>query len=390
MLVGMVFSPVILSLGTILTVTIVITGSHATLNDYWRWSLRKALRSSLFWGMAGLYLIMFYNMGLTEDWDYFLGRLRIKVPLLLLSLSLTGLSTERSVGWLDRRVRLWLTGGMALVLAGILVNYALNFADINDMIRRGQPMPVPRGNHIRFSLLVAIASVIGVDGWLRYRDRWLLLMGIFLFVALHLLAVRSGLATAYLGLLVLATWWALRRGNFRLLLGVVAGLTILPVVAYLAVPSFRTKMQYMRYELLHRDVQQDRGQYSDAGRFTSIRLGLEVWREHPLIGVGYGNVSQAMERRFAETLPGLPAMRPHNQFVSALVGGGVIGLAITLACFLAIGFGGGRWRDPLFFALWAMLLASCLVENTLETSVGVTLFTLTLLLFAYPPWRKPG
>ena len=57
-------------------------------------------------------------------------------------------------------------GGCVLLMIGlallILTNYALNWEAINQAIREGQSVPVPR-NHIRFSLLVAITSLIALD-----------------------------------------------------------------------------------------------------------------------------------------------------------------------------------------------------------------------------------
>ena len=390
MFIGMVFSPVILSLATIVAIA-GLTLEGRRLDWQWYTPLRGLVRDPLFWGLVGLYLVMFVSSWLTEDWGYLLERLRIKLPLLLLPVAWARVAFDRSGGeQLATGARRLLCGFVALVVAGVLLNYGLHFAEINAGMVRGQPLPVPRDNHVRFSLLVAISSVVGLHGAYRYRDRWLLVMGSFLFVALHLLAVRTGLITAYLGLTVVVVWAGTQDGKHKAVILSLLGLVALPTLAYLTVPTFRAKLQYTRYELLHRNPADDPAEYSDEGRLTSIRIGLAVWRRHPWWGVGYGNLQQVMDEQYARYVPGTPGKRPHNQFVSALAAGGLVGGVITLGCFALLGWGGGRWRDPLYFALWTMLTASCLVENTLETSVGVTLFTLTFLLFGYPPYRKPG
>ncbi|WP_104420564.1 O-antigen ligase family protein [Neolewinella xylanilytica] len=391
MVVGMVLSPVLLSISIIVTAVVAVLGLDRGRNSTWREYFPAFLRGSLFWGLTGLYLYLIFLAPQTFDWTYYLERLRVKLPLLILPIAWAGIPFWYG----DHYTRQWearslLIGFVTVVLVGVLLNYALHFEEINEMIYRGKAMPVPRGNHIRFSLLVAIAATAGLDAWFRYRKGWLLCLGIALFLGLHVLAVRSGLAVGYAGWTIVAIGWSLRQGNYRLLAGGVVGLVVLPVMAYLLVPSFSTKMDYMRYELLHRDPAQDDLEYSDEGRWTSIRIGWEVWKENPLLGVGPGNLRSVMDREYARRLPDTPGKRPHNQFVTALAGGGIVGFAITLACFLAIGFGGGRWRDPLFLAVWTIFLLSCLVENTLESSVGVTMFTFFLLLFGYPPYRKPG
>jgi len=316
---GLVFSPPFLSVGLIGMVVLGLLDPLVGLNPRWRTGISSALRSPLFWGLAGLYLLLLFSFWQTEDWNYYAERLRIKVPLLMLPLAWPGLVP------LGEREKGWVTGGVVVFLAGVvaavMVNYALNFTEVNDMIRRGQAMPVPR-NHIRFSLLVAIATLFSVAAY-RHRAfgwRWGWAgLGAFLFLGQHLLAVRSR-----------GTWWPAVVG--------LIGLTVLPVLAYVAVPSFRTKIQYARYELFHRDKSQDTAEYSDEGRMTSLRIGLQVWR-------------------------------------SGLVGG-----IITLGCFLLLGWYGLRRRLPVYLALWTVFFLSCLVENTLETSAGVSMVCVFLLV----------
>ena len=388
---GMVFSPVVLSIGIILTGLVAVLYGPGGVNPTWRVHFPAFVRSSLFWGLAGLYLYMLFTAPQTYDWPYFFERLRVKLPLLVLPIAWVGVPFwYGGPAYEQPRHRTLLLGFLALTVCGVLVNYAFHFQEVNELIRRGQAMPVPRDNHIRFSLLVAIGATVGLDGWFRYRSRLSLVLGAALFLGLHVMAVRSGLFTAYAGWLCVAGGWAFKLRRYRMAAGGVAGLILLPLVAYLLLPSFSTKFNYMRYELLHRDPGQDEREYSDAGRLASIRLGMEVWRGSPVFGVGPGNLRSVMDRLYAERLPGVSGKRPHNQFVTALAGGGVIGFAATAACFGLLLFGGRRWRDPLFLGVFAILFLSCLVENTLETSVGASLFPFFLLLYGYPPKRKPG
>lgn len=377
---GLVFSPPFLSIGLIGIFVLGVFDPLSGINPRWKEEIGRAVRSPLFWGMTGLYLVLLAGVGQTEDWGYYLERLRVKVPLLALPLAWPGLVP------LNRKQRGWVIGGivvfMTTVLVAVLVNYALNFAEINDLIRRGKSVPVPR-NHIRFSLLVALATLLSVAAYrleaFGAKKLWWVLGGV-LFLGQHFLAVRSGLAGAYggIGVLVLALAW--ERGTWWPAVAGLVGLTLLPVLAYVAVPSFRTKMQYARYELFHRNPAEDKGDYSDEGRLTSLRIGMAVWRDHPVVGVGPGNLRQEMDRRYAEVLPGVSGKRPHNQFVSALAGSGLPGGVVTVFCFGLLGWAGRQ--SPVYLAVWTVFLLSCLVENTLETSAGVSMFCVFLLLLA--------
>lgn len=380
--IGMLGAPALLSNCLIALVILGLLDPLKGLNPRWRARFPAFARTSLFWGLAGLYFLLLFGVWQTYDWGYYLERIRIKIPLLALPVVWPGLPE-----W-DRptvlRIRLVFVGIVALVTAGVLINYGLRFDEVNGMIKRGQAVPVPGGDHVRYSLLVAVATLVGVGNWLTRGPRpplarLSLFLTVFLFLAQHLLAVRSGLVCAYAGLGVLLLWTAARRASLPLAIGGLLGLALLPVLAYAVVPSFRNKINYARYELFHRNPAEDDLEYSDEGRLTSIRLGLQVWAGSRVFGVGPGNLRAAMDARYAEVLPGTPGKRPHNQFVSALAGSGLVGLAVTLACFVLLGFGGGRWRDPDYFAVWTAFLLSCLVENTLEGTVGVSLFALILV-----------
>ncbi|MEM9259382.1 MAG: hypothetical protein AAGA62_07015, partial [Bacteroidota bacterium] len=212
---GLVFSPPVLSIALISLVVLGLMDPLKGINPQWSQRIGKALKSPLFWGLSGLYLILILGVWQTVDWDYYLERLRIKTPLLALPLIWPGLPdfSKREYGWI--------VGGMvvffSLLMVGIMVNYAFHFTEINDMIRRGQSMPVPR-NHIRFSLLVAIATLLSVLAYRLHafgKGRLWLILGSLLLLGQHFLAVRSGLAGAYggIGILILAlawergTWW---------------------------------------------------------------------------------------------------------------------------------------------------------------------------------------
>lgn len=383
---GLVFSPPFLSVGLISLVVLGLLDPLKGINPDWRAGIGEQLRSPLFWGLSALYLLLLLGAWQTEDWAYYAERLRVKVPLLALPLIWPGLPklTTRQKGGVYGVFVLFLLG----VVIAVMVNYALHFTEINDMIRRGQAMPVPR-NHIRFSLLVALATLLSVGAYrLRafgWRHRWLVAGGL-LFVGQHLLAVRSGLAGAYGGLGVLLFALAWERGRWWPAVVGLLGLALLPVVAYLAVPSFRTKIDYARYELLHRNPTEDKGDYSDGGRLTSLRVGFAIWKDHPVFGVGPGNLLRETDARYAVILPGVEGKRPHNQFVSALAGSGLLGGVVTLGSFLLLAWVGLRQRRPVYLAVWTVFFLSCMVENTLETSAGVSMFCLFLLLLS--PWEQ--
>ncbi len=381
---GLIFSPVLLSISMIGLALFAVCDFQPLVSPRWQRWFVSALRRPLTWAIALPLVITFLGGWQTDDWSYWLERLRIKAPLLAFPLIWGGLPPQ----W--RGYRLHLLALLVVLLLftcfGVGINYALNAAEINELIKQGQAIPVPR-NHIRFSLLVAIGSLTA--GYLAYRSflhlpRFWTGCAIFLFFFLHLLAVRSGLACAYGAWLVVGVVHTLRTRRRRPALLGLALLLIIPTLAYFTVPSLRAKADYARYEMWRSAQGFDSSDYSDAGRITSIRLGLRLFQESPLLGIGPGNLRLRMDQLYAAEYPAAPAIRPHNQFVSILAGSGLLGLALFIASLTLILLQGGAWRNPLFLGFFVVMILSFLVENTLENSMGVGVWLLGL--FYFRPW----
>ncbi|NRB48746.1 MAG: O-antigen ligase family protein [Saprospiraceae bacterium] len=216
---------------------------------------------------------------------------------------------------------------------------------------------------------------------------------------IHLLSVRSGLVALYLAILGLAIRYAWQTGKYGVGLAVGLGLTILPLTAYYTIPSFQAKVAYVRYEFWIREHKLS-GNYSDLWRIISLRMGMEIGNEHPLVGVGAGNLRQEVKARYAKDYPEIEQVRmPHNQFISVYAGTGLIGLAIFLFALsyplyrvLLQGRGSPQHNpglDPsgtslgnaLFLGFHIIILASFMVENTIENSMGVGIYAFYLLLW---------
>lgn len=237
-------------------------------------------------------------------------------------------------------------------------------------------------NHIRYSLL----QTMGVAGGLyllekrfTIRFRWesylLAALVLWLVIAQHLIAVRSGLVVLY-ALLAFSTARYLWRTR-RWLTGAVllAALASAPVLAYQLAPSFRNKVGYMRYDLDMYLKGQDKGVLSDASRLISWKIGWDLFRRSPWTGVGPGNLKTEVDAIYAAEYPHIKKrLMPHNQFLSVMAGSGAIGLALFLSAFLIPLFYRRHYLHFPFLALHIAAFLSFMVEATLENAMGVAFF----------------
>lgn len=329
------------------------------------------------------FLLVLVTSIYSNDLDYTLERLRIKLPFLILPFaffSLPAFSRRDYDGLLC--LFMYLMFGSAIYVG---INYSLNFTAINESISRGQPIPTPV-SHIRYSLMLAFAILIGgsllVQGFTwRYKwERYLIgAVVFFLFGFIHVLSVRSGLLVLYLCLFFLSVRYLLLAGRWLMTIVVFVGLSALPFLMYQMVPSFYQKINYMLYDLdMYRQGKIEG--LSDSERITSLMIGLEIGHQHPFFGVGAGDLRQEVRKIYEERHPQMMVKMPHNQLVSIYAGTGLLGLLVFLTAFFWPLYHQKNYRDPIFAALHLMIFFSFMVENTIENAVGVAFYTLFLLL----------
>jgi len=113
--------------------------------------------------------------------------------------------------------------------------------------------------------------------------------------------------------------------------------------------------------------------------------------QHPLFGVGTGDVQQQLEAAYDQTQSPLRPewhKRPHNQFLTVLVSLGVAGLLVLLfSIFYPVAY---LRRDlpALFWPFLAISLVSFLTEDTLESQAGLTFYAVFSTLFLSVAWFR--
>ena len=325
-------------------------------------------------GTIALLLVVFISGIYSDDKTSWLNWVRIKLPCLALPLAFAPLARLD-----DKKFRVAL-GGFILIFfissSITLVHYLLNFQAITESINRGNALGMPLNSHIRYTIMLAFsffcciylltpypplqdlrANAIGE--WepvpiLNKKVRWLLITAaVFVFVALHMFTVRSGLVALYLGGLYLSLHEIFRRKKIFIGLGLICIILLAPLAAYKFVPSFQNKLNYMKYDLERYQVG-DINNNSDAMRLASMKAGIKIWEQHKLIGAGAGDLRNECAEIYKTDYPQIAPENyrlPHNQFIWILATTGIIGLAAFLLAFLYPLFVNGNYKHWLFVVL---------------------------------------
>lgn len=363
--------------------------------------LRHFHRAPAFWAVTLFFFLVVFSFSPEQEMNFWLERLRIKMPFIFLPLTffIFPRFTERQLDglWYFMLVALSITA------IAIIFNFFLHQEVIIEQMKQGKPMPTPR-NHIRFSLLCVLGILAGLQlslkgyYWRKVWERKLIIgLTIFLFGFIHFLSVRTGILCLYAALAVLTLYYAfmpfggrVRKKRYLLGLVMLLGLAALPLLAYRYVPSVKAKIDYMIWDL--QQFQQGKGNLTaDAGRIHSLIIGYEIFKEHPITGVGMGNLRQEVHSRFEDQYPDSNEKHmPHNQFLYVMAGSGLIGLAVFLVGILVPFFYQQNYQRPFFLGFYVVMMVAFMLEHTIENSLGVALFVFFLLvLLNHTPKTSP-
>lgn len=353
----------------------------------WGYSFRRFFEQPRFWLMAFLLIVPATSYFWSDNTGFWASQTRVRLPFFVLPWAFANLPL------LEKRqyqlVLYWLVVLMFLLCIGVGVNFALQYQSIIDDLNHGRPVPVPR-NHIRFSLLLATAIVSG--GWLWqqrfvYRYAWerhlLAGMLVVLFLFIHLLTVRSAIGALYAGLFFSVVYIVIRTRSWKLGLIASALLLTMPMVAYVTMPSVQQRIRYMIYDY-QKYKSNIGGDYSDAQRWVSLNIGMLLFRESPVLGVGAGDLRMEVQSMANDRFPNysIDPKLPHNQYIYIAAGTGLLGLALSLLALLAPFLLRAARRFYLFLTFQVMVFVSFLVEYTLETAIGVAFYLFFTLWFA--------
>lgn len=337
-------------------------------------------------GVTGIFFLFLFSGLWTDNHDYFIQRMTIKLPFLFLPFavcSIKGLVKE------DLTKAFYIF--VFFTLTGVLWSSGLFLTDIShyiDIYSKGQILPTPV-HHIRFSIMVSMA--IAMCLYLVIKEAYLFRKqekNIFIFLALlmtaylHLLAVRSGLMTLYVLLILTVIYLIKTRADKKTAFSIFIGSILIVGGSVLFVPTVKNKIGYMKYSLENYAAKKDIRDLSDSRRLASIEAGIILGKENPLIGVGYGDLKDETNTYLIEHYPELRDLDllPHNQYILSLATAGFIGL-ILFTLFTTLPFlYHHAYKDYLFLTTQLMFLASFIVEHTIEAQIGTALYIFVLLL----------
>ena len=328
---------------------------------------------------------MFYGILLvsgfwSSDSGQWLNLLRVNLPYAVLPLAFY---LWPDFLWSKRRLfqRQFILAGAAITIY-MIIYFIPNKETVMTIIRDGGPFPVPV-NHVRTGLFLSLAGIFVWDEFAQWNsalkiERFLMsILLVFIIVGIHLLAVRTGILLFYAGTILTFSF----NKNFHSRKGLWWGIAFLGVLA-ITIISFPTLHEKWAYFL--EDVRNYNSTswwfYSDALRWRTNVAGWEIFLGAPWWGVGMGDLFKEIHMWFYEFENVRIWEYPHNLWITILAGSGIAGFIILNLSLGCIFWQLWRKSTTVYLIAFILFLLSCLVENTLLTSLGCISFLFLMLM----------
>ena len=391
-LIAVLYSKTLLTIdmGLLFLMSFVYFGDQKTITFYKKNILKKRItaffKSKQYPALTLIFFLVVLSGINSSDLHEWKHHLILKLPFLLLPFAFFSIGEITTKQYI--RLYIYFVIIMFLSTFPVLVEYFTNKEEIDNIIKSGQIIATPI-DHIRYSLLlafsVAAAYILYESNYYKNTGWFKPLIGAigFLnFIALHLIAVRSGLIIVYILLLflVIRCNWSTKKKKVLIILSI---LFVFPIFSYQFINSFRNKIDYMKYDYDMR-LQNRGSHYSDSERYYSWKIGKEIFKNNIILGTGIGDLKSECIRMYKKLYPDkvLDFKYPHNQFLFILAGSGILGLALFLiAIYYPLLYRNNR-KDPFFFSFIILITISFFVENSIERSysTGIYLFFVLIAL----------
>jgi O-antigen ligase len=126
------------------------------------------------------------------------------------------------------------------------------------------------------------------------------------------------------------------------------------------------------------------GRFGDLSRLISFDLATDIIGQHPITGVGAGDVLDEMTKGYIKKYPEVaPENRliPHNQFLNMAVGTGLVFMILMVIWWLyPLTWCWKNKKGIFIFIGWLVLFSQMMVEPYLEGQFGVFVFTFYAIL----------
>ncbi len=307
------------------------------------WALLKANRVAL----ASVFIFGLHIVGLlwTEDMIWGLNMLKKSAKFMMIPIFMLYVREEH--------IKYYISAFLLSIIFAVLCSYGIWFEIIPPFKHATVANPATFMSHIVYNPFLVLATYI-----LAYKiffegktPNWLNLGNVFLLIAMTSNLFITGGRSGYVGFFAMICLFAFQYFNGRFYKVLICSIVICSsvfAVAFLSDGLFKKRIDKTIYNVMHYDEQK---KTSVGLRLTWAINGFEVFLNHPLIGVGTGDLPNEMAKTHLINSPEVRwPKNPHNMYIMEMVQFGILGLLGLLGLFYSQ-------------IKWALSSNNCLIKH---------------------------
>ncbi len=382
----MILVAMLISADAWMSIGMMVLTANAVFNKNIIANFKTFIQNKALIALTSIFFIVLLSGLWSENTVWLMDRLRMKLPFLLMPLAIVAIpSFTKKTYYSILAVFFWIT---VIICIYSISQYLFNYEAMNAAYKQGQVLFTPV-MHIRFSLMVAYSIVIG--GVLFYEkfyfklpiERWILLLAtVFLFIYIHILAVRSGLVSLYAVGGYLVIWGVIKSKRYVLGASLAVLFLLSGILAIRFVPTLWNKYNYMRWSISQFQRGEDLAILSDSYRLATIEAGIALGNQQPILGVGFGDIKDETKNYLQQKYPALlqEIYMPQSEYILFYAATGIIGLLLFIWATFQPFFYQNAWQHLLVGSFHVIMIVSFIVEQTLETQLGTAIYVVFAVL----------
>jgi O-antigen ligase len=235
-----------------------------------------------------------------------------------------------------------------------------------------------------FATYLALGTLLAVNRYFTSRSRLWIFLALLFSVSTVLTFSKAGIILLFMIMIPMVIILSARHYSIKVGL-VLSGLTVAGVVVmFTAIPTIKVRFSKMIEGATKVQTVNNPTIESSASRAIMWSTAMGLFSENVVIGVGTGDVSNALDERNLElgnTGVAEKSLNAHNQYLNTAVQLGLAGLIPLLLIFITSFVRAVKTKLIEGILLTLILFLTLMFESFLETQAGIIPVTLLLLLF---------
>lgn len=247
--------------------------------------------------------------------------------------------------------------------------------------------------HIHFGIITTL-SIIFCYSIARFASTKknervaLTIIAIYLFIAVHILAYRTGVVSIYICIIAEIILEILRSKRYLIGALLILAAVLSPIIAYKTITPVRERINNTRYDIYRYQSGKDINYYSLSQRLAAWENALVIYKKNIVFGTSAADLEDEMKRQYEVRDFGLKKENQvliHNQYIFYAVCYGTIGLLFLIYMMLNVLSRAWQEKKPMYILFGILFSAAFMIDTVLEMQNGQNMFIFFYAVLAFVP-----